>query len=473
MKIAFIEPPKEFWFIMGEYISPPFGLLTLAAYLESKLPEIDIIIIDCQAEGLDWEGLKKRLIAERPNIVAPSSLSTANAFTVLQTVDIAKKLNNNVFTIVGGQHFTALAEETLKKYDIVDVVVRGEGEETLTELVKFIQRDQDLSEVNGISYRNKDVIQHNPDRPLIQDLNSLPYPAYHYVKNYMKKYYFSLMADKNDSFAIVEGSRGCQHNCSYCSQWSFWKCHHRTKTPERIADEFEYIHKKYGTKFFWLTDDNLGTGKHTEMLCDDLIKRNLDITWFSQIRCDDLVYNKEIIPKLRQAGNVWILLGFDSPDELTLEKYRRDGVNKPIAKQAVELLRQHNIFSQGTFIIGGSSDNRKSIEALIEYADWLDPDIATFMALTPFPGTDIYMEAKEKGWINDEDWGNYDMIHSIMPTEYLTKKEVQECLYMCYQTYFGSWSRRYQGLRSKNMITRHIYTYLAKKAILTGLRSLF
>jgi anaerobic magnesium-protoporphyrin IX monomethyl ester cyclase len=113
------------------------------------------------------------------------------------------------------------------------------------------------------------------------------------------------------------------------------------------------------------------------------------------------------------------------------------------------------------------------VEALRKYADWLDPDIATFMVLTPFPGTEVYSEAKQNGWIEDKNWANYDMIHAVMPTEHLSRLQVQEELHRCYDDFFGSWPRRYRGIGSKNPFTRRTYLYLAQKAITTGLRNLF
>jgi anaerobic magnesium-protoporphyrin IX monomethyl ester cyclase len=136
------------------------------------------------------------------------------------------------------------------------------------------------------------------------------------------------------------------------------------------------------------------------------------------------------------------------------------------------LLRAHDILSQGMFIIGNRRDTRDSIAAIRTYADELDPDIATFMTLTPFPGTELYDAAHRAGWIEDPDWSHYDMIHAIMPTEHLTRREVQQELYACYRHFYGSWRRRYQGLLSDNPITKRTYQYLARKAILTGLQSL-
>jgi len=474
LRVLFIEPPKDFWFIMGEYIPPPFAILTLAGYLESKNPNIEIEVIDCQVEKLDWDGLKKRIESFRPDVVAPNTLSTCNVYTVLRTAELAKSIDPSIRIIVGGRHFTSLADETLRDHSDIDIIIRGEGEQSLNNVVRTLKEKKPLSNLIGISYRRDGKITHAPDGPLIEDLDALPYPAYHFVSEYMEDYYFSLMAEKDSPFAIIEGSRGCRHNCSYCTQWNFWRRNHRAKSPKRIVDELEYVNMKYGSRFFWMTDDNMGLGKRVSDLCDEILKRDLNgVTWFCQARCDDIVNNKNLIPKMRRAGNIWMLVGFDTPDTDVLEVYRRNGVTKSNAKKAVKLLRSNDIFSQGTFIIGERRDSRESIEALKEYADWLDPDIATFMTLTPYPGTEIYEIAKRNGWIEDTNWNNYDMIHAIMPTEHLSREEVQEKLYECYRTFFGSWNRRYQGLLSKNIIARRTYQYLAKKAILTGLRNLF
>jgi anaerobic magnesium-protoporphyrin IX monomethyl ester cyclase len=255
LKVLFVEPPKDFWFILGQYIPPPFGILTLAGYLEKAVPEVEVDVIDSQAEGLDWDGLEKRIEAFKPDLVAPSSMSTANAFLTLRTAQLSKSINPSTKTVLGGQHFTALSEETLRKYTEVDYIVRGEGEETLAELVRSLSLEMDPIEVRGIALRSRGRIQINDDRPFICDLDTLPYPAYHLVARHMKSYYFSLMAKKETPFAIVEGSRGCSHECSYCSQSPFWKHSQRRKTPKRIADELEHLNNRYGSSLFWLTDD--------------------------------------------------------------------------------------------------------------------------------------------------------------------------------------------------------------------------
>jgi anaerobic magnesium-protoporphyrin IX monomethyl ester cyclase len=470
MKVLLVEPPKEVWFVMGEYLPPPFGLLELAAYLEKHVESVEICILDCQAERLDWHGLERRIEAFDPEVVASSGFATCNVYVAVRTLEIAKKVNPEILTVAGGQHFTALAEDSLQAYPEIDVIVRGEGEETFAEVIKAFGKKASFSEIKGISFRNKGKIYHNPDRPFIKDLDSLPFPAYHLVEHATRKYHFRMMAGTK-KYAIIEGSRGCPHQCVFCSQWAHWRGEWRRKTAKRIADEIEFLFNNYGMEFFWLTDDNFGLGNHAEKLCDEIIRRGLSehIMWFVQARCDDVVKSSKILPKLRKAGNYWILLGVESPNEQALKSFNK-GITMEDSRKAVKLLKQNDIFAQTTLIIGERNDSSKSIAKLREFVNGLDPDLAIFMILTPFPGTKLYAEALEKGWIEDFNWAHYDMVHAVMPTKYLSRQQLQEELFRCYRSFYGSIPRRLKGLFSRNKLKRKTYRYLASRAVLQELR---
>ncbi len=211
MKVLFVEPPKVLWFVMGEYMPPPLGILQLAAYLESKNDKWDISVLDCQAEGLGWNKLERYLEQAEADVVVASALATCNTYTILRTLEIAKKVNPEVKTVVGGQHFTALADESLKMYPEIDFIIRGEGEETLNDLVRNLDQQLPLSGVKGLSFRHGTEIIHNPPRPLLENLDDLPFPGYHLVEEHMDKYHFKMMAYSWAGYALVEASRGCPH----------------------------------------------------------------------------------------------------------------------------------------------------------------------------------------------------------------------------------------------------------------------
>jgi anaerobic magnesium-protoporphyrin IX monomethyl ester cyclase len=236
----------------------------------------------------------------------------------------------------------------------------------------------------------------------------------------------------------------------------------------------EFCHSNYGSKFIWLTDDNFGAGTRPSDLADEIIKRKMpeDVTWFVQARCDDIIRNKEALPRLRKSGLNWVLLGIENSDPSILDSFKK-GITPQDAKQAVNLLKKNDIFAHAMFIIGNRKDTAKSIENVQEFANELDPDFVMFGILTPFPGNEIYNEAKRNGWIEDTNWSHYDMIHAIMPTETLTTDEVQEELYECYRNFYGSWKRRLGGLFSTNGMKRRVNWYMASKGLLRQLRALF
>lgn len=474
MKVLFVEPPKDIWFVMGEYLPPPFGIIQLAAYLEKEVENTDIEVLDCNAQHIDWKGLEKRIESFNPDIVASSALATCNTYLVARTLETAKKVNPDILTVAGGQHFTALAQESLKEYPEIDAIIRGEGEQTLTELVKKSNKKSSFPKIRGMSFRHNGKIIHNPPRPLIENLDDLPYPGYHFVKDAVHKYHFAAMSGPDAPYALIEGSRGCPHSCTFCTQWKHWLGTWRIKSPKRIADEMEFCYQNYGSRFIWLTDDNFGFGKHASELADEIIRRGVhdDLMWFTQVRCDDVVKHKDILSKMRKVGLRWVLIGVENPRESTLEFFRKNITAKQ-AKEAVKLLKENDIFAQAMFIIGERRDTHESIAELRKFVNELDPDFAIFAILTPFPGTELFEEAKRSGWIEDWNWANYDMVHAVMPTETLSRKEVQEELYECYRSFYGSLGRRLQGLFSENEVKRRVYWYMAFRGIIRQFKALF
>ena len=474
LKVLFVEPPKDIWFVMGEYLPPPYGIIQLAAYLEKQVKDIQLEVLDCNGEKVDWAQMERRIASSNPDIVCSSSLATCNTYAVARTLQTAKKVAPNALTVTGGQHFTATAKESLEAYPEIDVIVKGEGEQTLAELVRCIIAKKSFLEVKGISFRKKSHIVSNSPRPLIENLEDLPFPGYHLVKDLMGKYHFSAMAAENSPYALVEGSRGCSHECTFCTQWRHWQGCWRVKSAKRIADEIKFCNETFGSKFIWLTDDNFGAGNRPREVAEEILKRELpgDATWFVQARCDDIVRNEAILPKLRESGLRWVLLGVENSSPSTLDAFRKD-ITPRDAKASVKLLQDNGIFAHAMMIIGQRKDTRESIGRLKEFANELDPDLVMFGILTPFPGTEIFEEASRNGWIVDRNWSHYDMIHAIMPTETLSVDEVQEQLYGCYHDFYGSWSRKFGGLLSKNIIKRKVFWHMLRGGVLGKVKSLF
>ena len=471
-KVLFVEPPRNFWFIMGEYLPPPTGLLALAAYLRRGLPDVEVEVLDCQAERIGWDGLEKAIESSEPAIVATSGF-TANVYTCARTAEISKKVNEDIVTVVGGSHFSFNPEESLVSFPEIDYVVRGEGEETLVELVRTLREDKTPDGVKGISYRADGRIVHNDDRPLIANLDSLPHPAYDLVEDNIKRYHFSMMAGRNTRYLILEGSRGCVHRCSFCTQWRHWQGVHRMKSAKRVADEIEHMHDAYGGVFLWLTDDNFEYGRRAGPLYEELRKRKCreDIMLFFQARTDDVAANPELVSKLRSVGNYWVMMGVESNSEKRLKEFRKD-ISPSDAYKAVKVLNENDIFSHAMFVTGSRDDTVESIEAQRQFSLDIGSDLSIYTVLTPFPGTSYFEMARENGWIEDYNYANYDMAHAIMPTETMTRDEVQRELYNCYKAFYGSYAKGVAGVFSTKKLKRIMYRHMASQHVLKKLRDL-
>lgn len=471
-KILFVEPPRNYWFVMGEYQPPPSTLLILAAFVERELPEFEIDILDCQGDKIKWNELEKKIESFNPSIVFTSGF-TCNAYSCARTAEITKKISKDIITVVGGIHFSSIPEESLQDFPEIDYIVRGEGEHTIVEFIKSLKNEKKIGNVKGLSFKHKEKIIHTPPRPLIKDLDKLPYPAYHLVEDNIKDYHFSMMAGRNTRYMVLEGARGCNHRCSFCTQWNHWGGVWRSKSVKRIADEIEYLNEIYGGVFLWLSDDHFKINVRGKKFYEELKQRKCkdDIMLFMQARTDDVANNPDLVKKLREIGTYWIMCGVESDAEEIIKEYKKS-TSKKDAFTSMKLLRDNDIFSHAMFVIGSRKDTHESIERLRQFSQDIDPDFAIYTALTPFPGTIYYETAKKNRWIEDENFSNYDMAHAIMPTETLTKNDVQEELWKCYRSFYGSCRKNIAGFFSKNKLKRTLYRHMAGQHVLTKLRRL-
>jgi anaerobic magnesium-protoporphyrin IX monomethyl ester cyclase len=471
-RLLFVEPPKTYWFVMGDYNPPPTTLLVLAAYVERELPEVDVQLVDSQGEHLDWPAVERAIRDHQPDMVLASGY-TCNAYVCARVAETAKRVDPDIVTVLGGQHFSAIPGESLVAYPEVDFIVRGEGETTLVDLVRACMGRRDPATVPGVSFIHDGSVVTNPNRPLIEDLDSLPLPAYHLVEDNVSAYHFTMMAGKDSVYLVFEGGRGCGHRCSFCTQWNHWGGRWRSKSPKRIGQEIGHLHDTHGGQFLWMTDDSFeysrrAKGVHEALHGDPLTR---DIMLFWQVRTDDVADNPDLVAKMRSIGNYWVLIGAESADPRTLEAFDK-GTKVSDTARCIDVLKDNDVFTQAMWVLGSRHDTHESIERLRDFSHSLAPKLNIYTALTPFPGTRCYREAKARGWIENDNWADYDMVHAIMPTETLTRNEVQGELYTCYKRQYGNWGRNIAGFFSKNKLERTMYRHMAGQSVLRRLRGL-
>jgi len=300
----------------------------------------------------------------------------------------------------------------------VDFVIRGEGEYTLLDLVKALEDGSSIYQIRGISFRDGKVIRRTPDRPLIENLDALPLPARHLIP--LEKY--GAIFDKPPNTSMIS-SRGCPFRCTFCAAAKMYQYRWRTRQPEGILLEMEEL-RKMGFPFIVFFDDNFTFDMgRVERVCELLQERGLNIRWMCESRADPIAKHPTIVRKMKEAGCDIMFIGVESGVQQILDGYKKGYSLKEI-KKAFKILRNNEIMTIASFIIGHPDEDAKSILKTIDFAKVLDPDFAQFCILTPFPGTEIYEEVKN--YVSEIDYRDFDSCHAVHCTKNLTEKELMK-----------------------------------------------
>lgn len=452
MKVLFINPPQGCWVYYGLTKCPNIGYAQLAGFLLDKT-DLRVEVLDCRALDMDFAGMEEELKRRKPDVVAVGS-GTAWAPHCMEAVSRAKKVLPKVTTVAGGLHFTALPEESMRECPEIDYVVVGEGEYTLLELLNHLQTGATtgLDAIKGLAYRNKNHIVVTEPRPLIDNLDDLPMPAFHLfpMEKYIGYTYWR-------NYTRVAVSRGCNGRCEFCYQWRQYDSRkeenigrYRVKSGKRVVDEIEYLNRELGVKVFDFEDDEFnGDRRMMEELCDELLRRKLDVNWFFLGRADSFVRDIDLFPKMREAGCFQILVGIEVSSDPELEKMGKK-ISIAQIKEAVSKLRENGIAIIGTYMVGFWEDDEAIIKKRAAFIEEVDPDIMTLQILTPYPGTLLWDRVKDTPLLEDRNWKHFDMIHAIMPTKYLSRQDIHRLTLWSYREFYNKQERFQRILKYKD-----------------------
>lgn len=413
MKIMFVNPPYTNFNGIKESAghSIPLNIAYLAAYLREYTEDV-IDILDAEALGLSYYGIEKIIESEKPDLIA-ITCPTPAVNHVIKIANIAKQINSGCFVIVGGPHPTAFPEQTAKIQNI-DFVVIGEGEITLLELINTIRsRQENYKNVSGLAYELNDIVVVTSKRKLIENLDSLPFPARDLFD--LKLYYSAPTKSVSDdnATAILTG-RGCPHNCIHCMSISIWHRKYRGRSANNVVDEIEECVKKYNIKEFNFMDDTLTINKNRVLeICNEIKKRNLEISWICFARADTI--SKEILMAMKEAGCKKISFGLESGSQNILDSMRKKTTIYQ-ARKAVKMVNDEGIKVHASFMFGNIGETKYTVKETIQFAKELKLDNATFFITTPYPGTDLYKIAIEKGHITKStQWEDFAPITKKCP----------------------------------------------------------
>jgi len=408
-------------------VIPPLNLMYLAAALEEA--SISVKIIDDDLYHLGFEKVADLASKIDPMVVGITA-TTATVKNALNHVKSVKNVLPNVLTVIGGSHPTFVPDETLKSEEALDVVVIGEGEETIVDIAqKYGQNEnKELSEVRGIAYRDNGKIRMTPQRPLIKNLDNLPFPARHLVP--FKSYKTSSQAGG------MITSRGCVFSCNYCSSSLIMGKKFRTRSPENVVDEMEDLVNKYDVRDIAFFDDIFMLNKRrATAIADEIKNRGLDLSFITSSRVDTV--NRELLEHLKSAGMSTLYCGVESGSQRVLDLMGK-GITLKQTEDAIKVTKDLDIDVLGSFILGYPGETAEEMDQTINFSIKLDPDYSQFSILTPFPGTPIYYELKKKGLLDTEDWNKYTVLDSVLNYEKLglSKKLVERKLTKAYLKFY-------------------------------------
>ena len=394
---------------------PPLGLTYLAAALEQNDHEIKII--DCPASNFSHEKLKKELSSFAPDIVGITSL-TPTIDSAFHSARVAKEAAPNAQVILGGPHATFLDKEVLSQEAAIDIVVRGEGEQTIQEIAQGSNNTNTLGNVSGITFRNENgQILQTPNRAFIKNLDDLPRPAYKYLNledyRLFGKLHMPIMA-----------SRGCLYQCSFCVSSQMWGGKYRTRTPKSVADELEWLRDEHGADGVQFHDDILTPEvKRITEICNEIIKRKINVPWGCQARVDQI--SKEVLVKLRKAGCNEVSYGIESGCQKILDAVKKKTSTEQNEK-AIKMAKEAGIFVAVTALIGYPGETKENVKETLDLLRRAEPDDIWLCIATPYPGTELRGLLDNMGWKVSDNWSLYDTMHSVFENPLLSGDDLKQ-----------------------------------------------
>lgn len=392
MKILLINPPLNFKLIMHPPM-PPYGLALIAAVLEKEGHQVNILDID--ALKLSKKEVQKRLLYTDYDVVGITSYLTSFTYLEWLTKTI-REIKSNINIIIGGSLASSFPKTVLENTK-ANIVVVGEAENTIKELIYKIQEGQDLKSVKGIFIKNNNNLFYTGEPILPENLDAIPFPAWHLFP--LKAYFedkVSSEVEKNFGLRTMT-SRGCPYNCKYCALILGRRMRYRT--IENVISELEYYKKEYKLTTIYLRDDIFTVDRSRVIeFCNALIRKEIDMKWGCVTSVKHL--DQELLKIMRRAGCSFIAVGIESFSDNILRRMGRP-VNAKMMIEAIKNIQKTDIEVIGFFIVGYPGENKETINTTLRYIKELKIK-ATANLILPLPGTKLYEEVKKQNRLPDE-----------------------------------------------------------------------
>ena len=410
MNILLLNPPHP---SIGSRLPkehlPPLGLLAICGPLIDAGHRVELL--DADYHNYSAGCVVAEVLKRKPDLLMVGHSGSTSAQPIINEITrVVRNQRADLKIITGGVFPTFHWWEVLTANPQIDFVVCGEGERTVLNLVRALENNIDPQTIKGLALRKNGRPAKTPPADLIENLDEYRV-AWELMKDYNYTYWGKHKA------VVIQFSRGCGHSCTFCGQNLFWR-QWRHRQPQLLADEFERLNKELGVVVFNLADENPAADQGAWIgFLKALIAKNLDIILVGSIRADHIVRDADLLPLYKEAGFERFLLGIESYDEGVLENLKKGGA---VAKdrKAIQLLRQHDIISMATYVVGFGEERTidfyRSLKHLLSY----DPDQIQLMYATPHRWTPYFEEVKEREVILT-DQSKWDFKHQVLALRHL------------------------------------------------------
>jgi anaerobic magnesium-protoporphyrin IX monomethyl ester cyclase len=435
-------------------VQQPLGLAYLAAGLEENSHEVKVI--DAGVLNYDYHQIVSEIKLHGADIIGITSVTPNYVRTLDLATNLKKELDLPI--LVGGPHVTALTEETMEN-DCFDIAVLGEGELTTIDLIETIQTEDDLSKVRGIAYKHEGRLIRTPQRPYMDNLDALPFPARHLLPS-LNAYKPTPSAYRKLPQATMITSRGCPYHCAFCDRSVFGN-RYRARTAGNVVDEMELLTTKYGAREIRFWDDTFNVDQQRVIsICDEILRRGLDVTWTCLGRINHM--NRAVLEAMAEAGCWQVDYGIESGNQETLNSITK-GQTLEMVRKIVKMTNKAGIGVRGFFMLGLPGENEAAMTDTIKFAKSLDLTSAVFHITTPFPGTELYKTARDSGELRrDASYDEYMLGFSedipYVPRG-LTAQRVKEFQSTAYRQFYFRPSfvaKRVLEVRTLNDVRRYV-----------------
>lgn len=397
--------------------SPSLGLLYLASSVREHGYQPQIIESDI--ENLAPDQVADRIVRERPEFVGITLFTVG----VWQAAQIARRIRYHLPAtriIVGGPHISSMGMETMQRFAEFDAAVVHEGEHVLPQLLDCYRLKLDLSTVKGIIRRDREGVKKTPPAPVINDLDSLPMPAWELLPGFPQTFLPAIFDYPRGPVATLAASRGCPFLCKFCDTSTFG-AKVRANSPEMVFRMMQHLNRNYGIRHVQFVDDLfLASRIRTGRLCDLIIENGLNMTWSCTARVDTV--KPDILKRMKQAGCWEISFGLETGSNELLQSMDK-AARVELSEQAVNWTADAGIRCKGLFMLGYPGENRKTIEQTRAFVRRLPMTTMNLSKFTPYPGSPIYREIYGTN-IRDDHWEKMNGMNFVWAPEDLSVDEL-------------------------------------------------